>query len=419
MALLYDLIDEILCFVPVKYIFRCRAVSKEWCSIIDSPAFRKKHLKNSIKCNPDGDGVFITGAQYCVTDLDSLYDANDATAICLDDTVKDVLSGAHFVGTANCLVCFCKNRMNEFLLLNPSTRKYKKIPRLPRKIGCFLDLMEASPCGFGYDHVNDDYKIFKVAQFQKLNPFKYLGIMVVVYSLKSNKWTEIQNVPSNFSLVTLLGMFKNGSLYWLANRYSVDFYHRTILGFDLGLEQFKEFRFPTANNGNFSVPTGGSFCIFDNCMNSRMDVWMVDNHEAENPWYKAFSVEQHGALGSFQYFRPVAFSKSGKDVLLEVDSTRLVWYDPERKVGKNVRIHGIPSKFGSQLYRESLLQLTENEHVQKSSENKKEKKQQKERESLLELTENEQLQKRSEDKKEEKQQKKRDDFLSKGFKLKL
>ncbi|KAK1368165.1 hypothetical protein POM88_034257 [Heracleum sosnowskyi] len=87
---------------------------------------------------------------------------------------------------------------------------------------------------------------------------------------------------------------------------------------------------------------------------------------AENPWYKAIAVKQPVLL-NFAALRPLAFFKSCKVVLLEVDNAKFMWYDPKRKTAKNVRIHGIPNSFYSYLYTESLLQLSEDKPLQKPS----------------------------------------------------
>lgn len=54
MALPCDMLDEILCRLPVKLLLRCRCVSKEWCSLIDSTRFVKKHLKKALDYNASG-----------------------------------------------------------------------------------------------------------------------------------------------------------------------------------------------------------------------------------------------------------------------------------------------------------------------------------------------------------------------------
>ncbi|KAL1819209.1 hypothetical protein ACET3Z_014078 [Daucus carota] len=388
MALPCELIDEVLCRVPVKYLLRCRCVSKEWCSLIDSTAFIKKHLKTTTECNAPG--VILTGEQSLfLTDLESLSAEEEVNVVEIRDPLKTIFPDAEFVGAANSLLCFCKNNAYEFLIYNPATRKYRKVPDMPYMFVLWFDMVTVSHCGFGYDHVNDDYKVVKIAEF--------CGMMVIVYSLKSNCWTQIHDVPRNILIhpSSRKGMFASGALHWVAAKSQPPDGCFIVLGFDLGLEHFKELPSPVARYGDFYIADGGSLCILEQCTKSRTDVWLINNYGAENPWYKAFSVEKPCALGSYKAFRPVAFSRSGKDVLLEVDQdqdqdrTKLLWYDPEKKVVKNARIHGIPSKFGANLYRKSLLQLTVNEQRWKSSEDKEKKKQQKKR------------------KKEEKQQKKR------------
>lgn len=382
MSLPCEMLDEILCRLPVKFLLRYRCVSKEWCSLIDSDAFVKKHFRKAIECKTDG--VIIDGdGKFFLTDSESLYDDN-AAVIELNDAF---LSGAEFVGVANGLVCFSKNNKNEFVVFNPSTRKYKKIPSPPREFARELYVVDVSLCGFGYDHVNDDYKVVQILGCYSLSR----GRMAIVYSLKTNSWTRIQDVPSGIRFNPERGKFAGGALYWLVIRNSVQF-SPFIVGFDLGLEKFKEVPFPAVGGSSVCLfPVGGALCFLDNYTNSRTDVWLMNNYGAENPWYKAFSVEQPGVCGSFRFLIPVAVSRTGKDVLFNVDNKKLMWYDPQRKAVKNVRIHGIPIVFFSHLYTESLLQLTKDE----------------------------QLQKPSQDKKEKKQQKKREDFLSKGFKLKL
>lgn len=95
-------------------------------------------------------------------------------------------------------------------------------------------------------------------------------------------------------------------------------------------------------------------------------------------------MEQRSTLGSFRSFRPIALCKSHSDVLLlEVDRKKLVWYDPDRKTVKKVKIRGIPDNCSSFFYTESLLQLTEDKPLQKQpSKDKKEKNQTKRRSKI-------------------------------------
>lgn len=341
MSLPYELVDKILNLLPVKYLLRCRCVSKEWCSLIDSNAFIKKHFERTLESNPNG-GVVISGRRKLfLTDFECLHDEN------VDVVEMKSRHDGIVVGVANGLVCLCKETMKEFVLCNPSTRKCREIP------------CEMSLCyGFGYDHVNDDYKFVKIVQDEKKR--------VEVYSLKTDSWKRLEDIGCNV-FIRFRGTYVGGALFWIGFDFSTNSYGGVfgVFGFDLALEHFKKFPIPDLNG--FSVCLGhveGSLCITDsNYRGSHTDVWLMNNHGAENPWCKAFSVEHH-ALGTVKCsVKPVAFSNGGKDVLLEVGRTKILWYDLEKKAVKDVRVHGIPIKFDTLLYTESLFQLTERKQL--------------------------------------------------------
>ncbi|XP_074336279.1 uncharacterized protein LOC141673433 [Apium graveolens] len=405
MALPCDLIDEILCRLSVKYLLRCRCVSKEWCSLIDSDPFVKKHLRKSLECNAgglllnSGDGNFYLTEGY-EANVDSGDDDN-GVAVEIKDPLKALISGAHFVGAADGLVCVDKNTMNELLIFNPLTRKSREIPSAPAEFPRSLHITETSVCGFGYDGVNDDYKVVKVADCTR----QFRGIMVIVYSLKTNSWKRIQNVPPTNTCVHGgdRAVFANGALHWLAFS-NLTNWRQIVVCFDLGFEQFKEVPCPPIE-GSFGTRTlvsdVESLYIVDNHPDSHSNVWLMINHSgAETFWSKALSVEQHSVLGSlveersiirgsFRFFKPVSFSKSGESVLIEVgvsvDRTKLVWYDLKRKTVKNVKIRGIPNSFESHEYTESLIQLTGEKPLQRPSQDKPDKQQQRKRNALVKV----------------------------------
>lgn len=101
--------------------------------------------------------------------------------------------GARLVGAANGLVCLSiySYDNNAICLLNPSTRKFKKLPVAPTELLDCNKLEEYFLCGFGYDCVSDDYKAVLIGRryFPK-------GIMAIVYNLTKNSWTPIPNVFS-------------------------------------------------------------------------------------------------------------------------------------------------------------------------------------------------------------------------------
>ena len=358
MALPCELIHEILCLVPVKYLLRCRCVSKQWCLIIDSTEFVEKHFKTSVERNRSGI-ISIGGGNLYLADYESLRD-DDAPSVARMD---DPLSNALFVGSDNGVVCLCKDKGNVILLLNPSTRKWRTLPSVPAEFPrCFVTSKKYL-CGFGY--VNDDYKVVKVVECDR--PSR--GIMVIVYSFKTNSWTRVQNVPSNRNILRsdAWGRFASGTLHWPAiYRYWVS---SVIDGFDLGSEQFKEVALPGGKNFVHPVrlvALGGILCFLDYQNYSYVDVLLKNDNGEESSWFKAYSMDRDTLEFCFSA-KPIEYSKCQRNVLVEVDMKRLVWYHPETKTVKNINLQGLPVLFSSHMYTESLVQLTENERLQRPS----------------------------------------------------
>ncbi|KAL8115182.1 hypothetical protein AgCh_021857 [Apium graveolens] len=84
-------------------------------------------------------------------------------------------------------------------------------------------------------------------------------------------------------------------------------------------------------------------------------------------------------------------SSSRSDVLLEVDTEKLVWYDLDKNKVRKVRMRDIPVECNSFVYTENLLKLTMDKPLhhkstkQKSSKDKQDKNQTKRRSEVCTL----------------------------------
>lgn len=87
----------------------------------------------------------------------------------------------------------------------------------------------------------------------------------------------------------------------------------------------------------------------------RVDVWVMKEYRVKESWFKLFSIARTEVVGSFKYLRPLAYSKSRKEVLLVLDNQRLVWYDLRKKRVENVKILGMPDLFEAEVCLESLV----------------------------------------------------------------
>ncbi|KAK1362032.1 hypothetical protein POM88_046506 [Heracleum sosnowskyi] len=132
-------------------------------------------------------------------------------------------------------------------------------------------------CGFGYDHVNDDYKVVKIVQRQ----VTFGKNEVEVYSLKTD-----EDIGSNVCFLLCWGTFVGGALNWIAFDIPTCS-NAVVFGFDLGLEQFKKVPLPHLNGTNRTHISlghvGGSLYITDNYKDSHTNVRLMDNQVAENP----------------------------------------------------------------------------------------------------------------------------------------
>ncbi|XP_055960642.1 F-box/kelch-repeat protein At3g06240-like [Mercurialis annua] len=195
-----EVVVQILSRLPVKSIFKFSCVSKLWNCIIKTPhfisAFSSHHyflLHHSYYSNHHS-------LRFDNKHLDhylSLHPPCTRT-----DTV-------HMVGSSNGLVClYCTSRKNflEFIIWNPSIRKSLTIPessyRLPRSsFEIFF--------GFGFDSRTNDYKLLTFSADSITN--------VVLYSLNSNSWKKITNVPCKFRKYgcwLVIPAFIDGRFYW-------------------------------------------------------------------------------------------------------------------------------------------------------------------------------------------------------------
>lgn len=385
-----ELTPEILLHLPVKHLLRIRCVCKTWCSLIDSTSFVKRHLQRNIQCCPDSRIILRTcprGTNFFLTDVQSLC---DSPAVEIEDPVKTYLSGAEFIGSCNGVVCLLKNNI-DILLWNPATRKFRELPT-PTNIPPPFGLIGSSVVGFGYDHLNDDYKVVRMYVGQ------IWGMMVTVYSLKNNSWTQAETVSNEIRLTAKRGMYANGSLYWLATKDLP-----IIFAFDLGVERHRELPYPTYRNENDQIG-GMGMIVFNKCLriidhysDYRTDTWLMNDNGVENSWSMVLSVEQQGPDRSFTIVWHGDFSKTQNDLLITVDEDRLMWYDHEKNEVKNVTVQGVPRPFDMLVYTESLVQLG---HDSKLGRKK-------------------QLNQSEAKKKRQQKNNKMSGYLSKGFKLKL
>ncbi|KAK1392214.1 hypothetical protein POM88_011270 [Heracleum sosnowskyi] len=208
--------------------------------------------------------------------------------------------------------------------------------------------------GFGYDNVNDDYKVMAATDMVVVangNSFTY--VVVAVYSLKGNSWTMDETIEDRYEIVRHVSKYANGSLYWIAYKDDTDI----IVAFDLGVETHRELPFPdyvsAYDDGNDVHLTVGNnhLCLFNLFPCSHTDIWFMNDTGVGNSLSKMIFIGQPSMFGNFESVWPYGFSKNLNGILFG-------------KELKKVSVHGVP--IGSILlaYTESLVQPLESKPIE-------------------------------------------------------
>jgi F-box interacting protein len=352
-----ELIAEILYTLPAESLVRFQCVSKAWFSLINDPYFIKMHLhtnrqriligkkRKSNRWPEEHNLVKISNEDrlgYPVKIFPPLYRS------------ENVKYRTSVTGSCNGLVCivfFCNRKYgshdDQIVIWNPSIRKHKKVPFNPveekHRLG---GLGDGFHFAFGYDPVNNDYKLLKIIKFVGL---KY-DRRSKVYSMKANSWRRLEDqlpYKERFTISSPQPVFTNGAFHWLVESITGA---RTLLTMDLTTEKFEvqTLPFKLHSLGNLVV-LEGSLCVSAYTQARDIDFWMMKEYGVTSSWSRLCMVP-----ATFFYRQPLAISRDGKKVLLEDD--KLFWYDIKKKTF--MIVEHISSKYNwTTTYVESLFLL--------------------------------------------------------------
>uniref|UniRef100_A0A803LL00 F-box domain-containing protein n=1 Tax=Chenopodium quinoa TaxID=63459 RepID=A0A803LL00_CHEQI len=199
------------------------------------------------------------------------------------------------LGSCNGLLCLY-NEDEELAIWNPLTGRCHKIPITKHQSTKGSNVFTTFIHGFGYDSINDDYK-------------------------------------------------------------DTDSVYESILSFDLGLEECRVVPQPNYDDIYFKRTLWvleGSLCIICQYPRRGVDIWVMKDYEM-NTWSKLISITQPKPIKSFEYIKPLAYSKNCTEVLLDLDYKKLVWYNMKKKTIRHVNISGLPESFDSEVFITSLI----------------------------------------------------------------
>ncbi|KAH7838320.1 hypothetical protein Vadar_024959 [Vaccinium darrowii] len=251
-------------------------------------------------------------------------------AVELDNPLKSDDFLTVILGSCDGLICLINNGERELAIWNPSTRRCQKLPFTEDEYPGYATGAPHEIYGFGYDSVTDDYKLARFVQFLRRDDRDSFGSFVKVYSMKSNSWRRIEDFPYYLHCERFCGVLVCSALHWVVGRNLSDTAN-SVAAFDLTSEDYKLVPQPEFSDNTFRMniaELGGCLCILCNHNKVRVDVWVMKDYGVKESWKKLFSVAQPEVIRSFKFVIPLAYSKSGVEVLLVQDYERLVCLVP-------------------------------------------------------------------------------------------
>ncbi|XP_023634913.1 F-box protein At4g22390 isoform X2 [Capsella rubella] len=335
-----DIINDLFLRLSAATLVRCRVLSKPCFSLIDSSDFVSSHLSRRLETG-DHLMILLRGPRILRTvELDAPENVSDI------DHPLQAGGFTEIFGSFNGVVGLCNSPL-DMALFNPSTRKIHRLPIEPLDFPERHITREYVFYGLGYDSVNEDFKVVRMLQSKLKGGKENFGyrVEIKVFSLKKNSWKRVHLLFEFMGLFIYFyyhllprrgfGVLANNHLHWILPRRQGLIAFNTIIRIDLAADELGVLSFPrelyTADNMDIGV-LDGCVCLMGYDEISHVDVWILREYENIRSWTKLFRVLKPECVESFDFVRPLLYSKDRSKILLEInDAKNLMWFDLETK----------------------------------------------------------------------------------------
>ncbi|GAV65228.1 FBA_1 domain-containing protein, partial [Cephalotus follicularis] len=214
--------------------------------------------------------------------------------------------GAQLVVSCNNWICTVSIE-DEIVLYNKTTNECHVVPDTSDELPHLMNYeKQSSPFyGFGYDSINDDYKVLRVQQFvsKDCNSFKSEATL---YSVQRNSWRKTKGIPYYIHNPQEPGVLVGGTLHWLASAKPSCNVPCLIRTFDVAAEKYGVVPLPEGIGHGHRLTLsvlGGSLCVISYGYKVGFHIWVMEAGTVEESWTKLLS----------QPWRPLAYPESTKE----------------------------------------------------------------------------------------------------------
>ncbi|KAK2355079.1 F-box/kelch-repeat protein [Trifolium repens] len=367
-----DLSFSILSKLPVKSLKRFSCVRKSWSLLIQNPNFmnffRNNLLSKSHSSHYNDSGLVLN--QF----VDS-YDWNIylISGDKFENKVKlnlpplfqipNGVAPIRVLGSAiNGVICIydCHGVHTTTIFWNPATEEIIVIPPSHAEFKPEFTT-HIFPHGFGYDHVDDDYKIIQHVDYttENENALDDLDDVMMpdpfwqIYSLKSNSWRKLDfDMPIIYWIFNSIAYF-NGMCHWLGET-------NMVVSFQLCNEVYfvtpcplEEDTHDEAFEVNLTV-LNESVAIITNCKNTTsFQIFVLGEVGVEESWIRLFDVELSSCIE-----QPIGAGKKGNIFVIKEDG-ELACFDLTTGLVKDIGIQGEKNWCQIEVYKKNLRLLAD------------------------------------------------------------
>ncbi|PNX87815.1 F-box protein, partial [Trifolium pratense] len=147
--------------------------------------------------------------------------------------------------------------------------------------------------GFGYDHVNDKYKVLAVVEHdvRDINNEDFGESLTKIYTFGEDSWRTIQDLPYIHSTYAV-GKYVSGTLNWVAHKLT----QYVIISFDLDKETYRDVLLPPTIRDCNDYMCKPSLCVLNDrlCLcfvnKTHWVVWSMKEYGVVESWTKLIKI---------------------------------------------------------------------------------------------------------------------------------